>query len=115
MADDSGRLNQVFEETAFLYGGNAAFIEDLFERWGRDPGSVEPSWRAFFESLREQPAPAPDWARAKVQPVRDDLTSALDGQWPAIEAKAAKKLEAAQPAATPQQIEAAAKDSVARS
>jgi 2-oxoglutarate dehydrogenase E1 component len=112
-ADDSGRLNQVFEETAFLYGGNAAFIEDLFERWGRDPASVEPSWRAFFESLREQPAPAPAWARAKVQPVRDELTSALDGQWPAaVEAKAAKKLEAAQPSATPDQIHAAAKDSV---
>jgi 2-oxoglutarate dehydrogenase E1 component len=98
MADDSGQLRQVFEETAFLYGGNAAYIDDLFERYGRDPASVEPSWRAFFESLREQPQPAPDWARAKVGANRDELTSALDGQWPlapAVQAKAAKSIETA--------------------
>ena len=29
MADDAGRLNQVFAETSFLYGANASFIEDL--------------------------------------------------------------------------------------
>ena len=112
MADDAGQLRRVFEETAFLYGGNAAYIDDLFERYGRDPASVEPSWRAFFESLREQPQPAPDWARAKVGPNRDELTSALDGQWPAVEAKAAKTIEARQPAASPEAVHAAAKDSV---
>jgi 2-oxoglutarate dehydrogenase E1 component len=58
MADDGGQLRQVFEETAFLYGGNAAYIDGLFEAYGRDPNSVEPSWRAFFESLREQPQAA---------------------------------------------------------
>ena len=31
MADDSGRLNQVFAETSFLYGANAVFIE---MNWG---------------------------------------------------------------------------------
>ena len=30
MADDSGRINQVLSETSFLYGGNAAFVEDLY-------------------------------------------------------------------------------------
>ena len=30
MADDAGILNQVLTETSFLYGGNAAFVEDLF-------------------------------------------------------------------------------------
>ena len=37
MADDAGRLNQVFAETSFLYGANAAFIEDLHARWADDP------------------------------------------------------------------------------
>ena len=40
MADDAGQLNQVFAETSFLYGANAAFIEDLHEKWAADPGSV---------------------------------------------------------------------------
>ena len=52
MADDSGRINQVLAETSFLYGGNAAFVEDLYSRWASDPKSVEPSWQAFFSTLR---------------------------------------------------------------
>jgi 2-oxoglutarate dehydrogenase E1 component len=115
MADDGGQLKQVFDETAFLYGGNAAYIDGLFEQYGRDPGSVEPSWRAFFETLREQPQAAPDWARSKVGPNRDELTAAFDGEWPAapaVQAKVAKQIEAQQPAASPQQVHAAAKDSV---
>ena len=58
MADDAGlrntiRVNQVLSETAFLYGGNAAFVEDLYERYAKEPGSVEPSWRAYFDSLHD--------------------------------------------------------------
>ena len=34
MADDAGRLNQVFAETSFLYGSNAAYVEELQEKWG---------------------------------------------------------------------------------
>jgi 2-oxoglutarate dehydrogenase E1 component len=117
MADDGGQLRQVFEETAFLYGGNAAYIDGLFEAYGRDPNSVEPSWRAFFESLREQPQAAPDWAKSKVGANRDELTAAFDGQWPAattaaVQAKTAKAIETAQPSASPEQVHAAAKDSV---
>ncbi|MDE2487294.1 MAG: hypothetical protein KGO51_07845, partial [Alphaproteobacteria bacterium] len=48
MADDAGRLNEVLAETSFLYGGNAGFVEALQAKWARSPGSVEPSWRAFF-------------------------------------------------------------------
>ena len=33
MADDAGIINQVLTETSFLYGGNAAFVEDLQARW----------------------------------------------------------------------------------
>ena len=40
MADDSGRLNQVFAETSFLFGANAAYVEDLHERWAADAASV---------------------------------------------------------------------------
>jgi hypothetical protein len=49
MADDAGRLNQVFAETAFLYGGNADYIETLYGRWADNPASVPAEWRAFFE------------------------------------------------------------------
>ena len=39
------------EQTAFLYGGNGAFIEDLYARYLGDPTAVDPSWRAYFDDL----------------------------------------------------------------
>jgi 2-oxoglutarate dehydrogenase E1 component len=128
MADDAGRLNQVFAETSFLYGGNAAFIEDMHERWATDPASVSPAWRAFFDQLKDSAdqvkaaASAGSWGR-DVEIERTDTLSALDGQWP--EAKAETKSGAAKPAAqaaaaiaarspdaAPAEIRAAAHDSV---
>jgi 2-oxoglutarate dehydrogenase E1 component len=87
MADDAGRLNQVFAETSFLYGGNAAFIEDMHERWAKDPASVSPAWRAFFDQLKDSAdqvtrnAEAGGWGR-EVDIPRTETLSALDGQWP---------------------------------
>src|SRR3954466_4992214 len=34
---------------SFLSGGNIDFIEGLYERFLRDPSSVDPSWREVFE------------------------------------------------------------------
>ncbi|MBQ1203619.1 MAG: 2-oxoglutarate dehydrogenase E1 component, partial [Loktanella sp.] len=59
------------------------------------------SWQAFFRSLGDAPADAqaeaagPSWARRDWPPVpNDDLTAALDGQWPAEPAAAADKIKA---------------------
>ena len=113
MADNSGRLNQVFSETSFLYGGNAAFIEGLHERWAQDPNSVSPAWRAFFEQLRDsadsvkQAAHAGSWGRAPQ--IAAPRPSALDGDWPAATVgKVAKAVQEKKPGATEADIRAAA-------
>ncbi len=121
MADDAGRLNQVFAETSFLYGGNAAFIEDLHERWAEDPNSVSPAWRAFFEQLRDsaeqvkQAAQAGSWGR-EPEIKRTEELSALDGQWPEEAPKPAAHVATAiaskSPGASAAEIRAAAHDSV---
>ena len=78
------------EQTAFLYGGNAAFLADLYARWVRDPSSVDPSWRGYFDELgpktralferaaaalrpraAEPPQAAPAAARRQAAPVAD--------------------------------------------
>ena len=112
------RTAQVLSETAFLYGGNAAFVEDLYARYGKDPNSVEPSWRAYFESLHEA-APAiqagaaePSWTRAATPVPRPDWLSAIDGLWPAVEAKVSKAIAEKTPAASPTDVRAATLDSV---
>jgi 2-oxoglutarate dehydrogenase E1 component len=34
-----------------LYGGNAEFLDELYEQYLRDPGSVEERWRSYFAQL----------------------------------------------------------------
>ena len=122
MADDSsiapGRLNQVLSATSFLYGGNGAFVEDLYAQWAGDPGSVEPSWRAFFASLHEQAdvaiqaAAKPSWTPKTVPTARPDWLSAIDGLWPAVEAKLAVKIAERAPAPDSDAVRAATLDSL---
>jgi 2-oxoglutarate dehydrogenase E1 component len=42
---------------SLFYGSNAAFLEDLFERYQADPYSVSQDWRAFFASMNPLSAP----------------------------------------------------------
>jgi 2-oxoglutarate dehydrogenase E1 component len=37
--------------TTALSGGNAGFIEDLYEQFLKDPATVDPAWAAYFRSL----------------------------------------------------------------
>ena len=38
--------------TTALSGGNAGFIEDLYEQFLKDPAGVDPTWAAYFKGLR---------------------------------------------------------------
>ncbi len=41
-----------YQATSTLFGGNAPFIEEQYERYLANPASVAPDWRAYFDSLR---------------------------------------------------------------
>jgi 2-oxoglutarate dehydrogenase E1 component len=80
--------NAAFALTSFLYGGNAAYIDDLYARYEADPTSVDAEWQAFFQSLKddardvEKNARGPSWQKSGwPAPERSDLISALDGDW----------------------------------
>ncbi|MFO1032602.1 MAG: thiamine pyrophosphate-dependent enzyme [Hyphomicrobiales bacterium] len=85
-----------FEETSFLYGGNAAFIEQLYAQYQKDPAAVDPHWRSFFAGLADQgkAAAGPSWARADwpLKPA-DERVAALDGNWALLEKQLAPKIE----------------------
>ena len=119
MADDASLINEVLAETSFLYGGNAAFVEDLYAKWAVDPNSVDASWRAFFSSLQDRTeevkaaAGKRAWTKAGVPAARPDWLSAIDGLWPAVEAKVgAKVAERAAPTASAESVRAATLDSL---
>jgi 2-oxoglutarate dehydrogenase E1 component len=37
---------------SYLYAGNAAFVEQQYDRFVEDPASVDPAWREFFRELQ---------------------------------------------------------------
>jgi 2-oxoglutarate dehydrogenase E1 component len=118
-------LVTAFEQTSFLYGGNAQFIENLYAKYQQNPASVDPHWRQFFAGLdqgQKDQVGGPSWQRKDWPrtPV-DELTSALDGNWPVVAEKVigakleAKAAAAAVPAAagpTPEDVRKATMDSV---
>jgi 2-oxoglutarate dehydrogenase E1 component len=91
--------NAAFALSSFLYGGNAAYIEDLYAKYEADPKSVEAEWQAFFGSLKDSSADVTKSAQGaswKKPPViaRDETLSALDGNWAETEKKLGDKVRA---------------------
>ena len=44
-----------FLSNSYLFGGNAPFIEDLYERYLANPGSVAAEWREYFDAMQMLP------------------------------------------------------------
>ncbi|MBM3384031.1 MAG: 2-oxoglutarate dehydrogenase E1 component [Betaproteobacteria bacterium] len=47
-----------FLDNSYLFGGNAPFVEQLYEAWLAEAASVPESWRAYFERMQLLPAVA---------------------------------------------------------
>ncbi|WP_293762217.1 2-oxoglutarate dehydrogenase E1 component [uncultured Aquitalea sp.] len=43
---------------SYLFGGNAPFIEELYEQYLADPNSVPAEWRDYFDKLAQSPGAA---------------------------------------------------------
>jgi 2-oxoglutarate dehydrogenase E1 component len=87
--------NDLFHASSFMQGHNAAYLEQMYARYANDPKAVDEAWQAFFRQLGDDDisvkneATGPSWARADWPPApNDDLTAALDGQWPVAPAEA---------------------------
>ncbi len=116
--------NELFEQTSFLHGVNAAYIEDLYSRFQDNPGSVTSDWRAFFGGLKERKetviadAQGPSWKRPD-WPMQNngELVSALAGDWAEagerqIEQKIAVKAQANGVELSPAETMKAVRDSI---
>src|SRR5690242_2693463 len=112
--------NAAFAISSFLYGGNAAYVEDLYARYADDPKSVDAEWQAFFGSLKDGADAVKDARGASwKKPVlinRDETLSALDGQWAEAEKKLGDRVRAKAQAAgveiTAADVQQATRDSV---
>jgi 2-oxoglutarate dehydrogenase E1 component len=93
--------NAAFSKSSFLYGGNAAYVEQLYDDYRRDPSKVDASWRDFFEGLKddgelvEKNAEGASWKqRGWPETANGELVSALDGNWHALETAIGGKIRA---------------------
>jgi 2-oxoglutarate dehydrogenase E1 component len=113
--------NAAFALSSFLYGGNAAYIEDLYARYEVDPNSVDAEWQVFFSSLKDdradviKSAHGASWKQTLL-PERSDLIAALGGDWREVEKSVGDKLKSkAQTKGveiSPAQVQQATRDSI---
>jgi 2-oxoglutarate dehydrogenase E1 component len=98
----SGRSpqNAAFADSSFLFGGNAAYIEQLYAAYKSNPAGVDPEWREFFAALNDDDqsvaanARGASWTKPNwPAPPQGDLVAALDGQWPVNEKAIADKIK----------------------
>jgi len=114
--------NAAFARTSFLYGGNAAYVEQLQSRYETDPGSVDAEWRTFFESLKDdradvlKNADGPSWKRPSLLHADGELIAALTGDWSGIERalgdKVKSKAQAKGVEISPEHVQRATRDSI---
>ncbi len=93
--------NEYFQNTTFLDGANAAYIEQLYAKYEENPASVNEEWQAFFAALEDNPedvkkaAAGASWKKAN-WPIaaNGELVNALDGDWATVEKAIDTKLKA---------------------
>ncbi|MEY4100728.1 MAG: 2-oxoglutarate dehydrogenase component [Pseudomonadota bacterium] len=69
---ETNTVYQAYQANTYLFGGNAPYVEEMYENYLDNPGSVPDTWRDYFDSL--QNVPAVDGSNAKDvahQPVID--------------------------------------------
>jgi len=44
------------QSNSHLFGSNAPYVEELYESWLENPGSISDYWRNYFDQLQHQPA-----------------------------------------------------------
>ncbi len=93
--------NQAFQLSSFLYGGNAAYLEEMYARYQERPETVEPGWAAFFAELKDPKeaviaeARGPQWQRSDWPVIANgEIIAAFDGNWQPVEQEVGEKIKA---------------------
>ncbi|MDD0809716.1 2-oxoglutarate dehydrogenase E1 component [Curvibacter sp. RS43] len=53
---DSSSVYQAYQGNTYLFGGNAPYVEEMYENYLANPGSVPDNWRDYFDALQHVPA-----------------------------------------------------------
>ncbi len=56
-------LMREFLSNSYLFGGNAPFVEDLYEQYLANPGAVPEQWREYFDAMQLVPGTGGETAK----------------------------------------------------
>ncbi len=51
-----GSVYQAYASNTYLFGGNAPYVEEMYENYLANPTSVTDTWREYFDALQNVPA-----------------------------------------------------------
>jgi 2-oxoglutarate dehydrogenase E1 component len=52
----TNNVYKAFAGNSYLFGGNAPYVEEMYENYLNNPGSVPDNWREYFDALQHVPA-----------------------------------------------------------
>ncbi len=55
-ANTGSSVYQTYQNNTYLFGGNAPYVEEMYENYLANPGSVPDTWRDYFDALQHVPA-----------------------------------------------------------
>ena len=53
---ETNNVYVAYQGNSYLFGGNAPYVEEMYENYLADPTSVPDTWRAYFDALQNVPA-----------------------------------------------------------
>ena len=53
---NGGNVYVAYKGNSYLFGGNAPYVEEMYENYLDNPGSVPDNWRGYFDALQNVPA-----------------------------------------------------------
>jgi len=53
---ETSSVYQAYSANTYLFGGNAPYVEEMYENYLANPGSVPDTWRQYFDALQHVPA-----------------------------------------------------------
>lgn len=53
---ETNNVYVAYNSNSYLFGGNAPYVEEMYENYLADPTSVPDTWRAYFDALQNVPA-----------------------------------------------------------
>ena len=114
----SSQKNKILQTTSFLSKSNSSYIEEMYEKFCRDPGDIPESWKNYFEGINinneiDEYKFEPSWSPKKLKSSLNSDPDSYEKFLPKeLNFSIGEKIRNVKPYSSDKDIEDATKDSV---